>query len=41
MVICFSRDKTYFESLPYIEINGTDIEIVIQAKVLGVIILSD
>ena len=35
MVICFCKDRTYVESLPYIDINGTDIERVTQAKVLG------
>ena len=25
MVICFCKDRTYVESLPYIDINGTDI----------------
>ena len=38
MVICFCRDRTYVESLLYIDINGTDIEKVTQAKVLGVTI---
>ena len=41
MVICFCKDRTYVESLPYIDINGTDIERVTQAKVLGVTISSD
>ena len=41
MVIYFCRDRTYVESLPYIDINGTDIERVTQAKVLGVTISSD
>ena len=35
------KEKTYVESLPYIDINGTDIERVTQAKVLGVTTLSD
>ena len=26
MVTCFCRDRTYVESLPYIDINGTEIE---------------
>ena len=30
MVICFCKDRTYVESLPYIDINGTDIERVTQ-----------
>ena len=38
--ICFCKDRTYVESLPYIDINGTDIERVTQAKVLGVTISS-
>ena len=39
MIVCFSRDRIYYvESLPYIDINGTNIERVIQAKVDGVII---
>ena len=41
MVICFCKDRTYVESLSYIDINGTDIERVTQAKVLGVAISSD
>ena len=41
MVICLCRSRTYVESLPYIDINGTDIERVTQAKVLGVTISSD
>ena len=41
MVICFCKDRTYVESLPYIDINGTDIERVTQAKVVGVTISSD
>ena len=41
MVICLCKDRTYVESLTYIDINGTDIERVTQAKVLGVIISSD
>ena len=41
MVLCFCKDRTYVESLPYIDINGTDIERVTQAKVLGVTISSD
>ena len=41
MVICFYKDRTYVESLSYIDINGTDIERVTQAKVFGVIISSD
>ena len=41
MVICFCKDRTYVESLPYIDINGTDIERVTQAKVLAVTISSD
>ena len=41
IVICFCKDRTYVESLPYIDINGTDIERVTQAKVLGVTISSD
>ena len=36
MVICFCKDRTYVESLSYIDINWTDIERVTQAKVLGV-----
>ena len=41
MVTCFCKDRAYVESLPYIDINGTDIERVTQAKVLGVTISSD
>ena len=41
MVICLCKYRTYVESLPYIDINGTDIERVTQAKVLGVTISSD
>ena len=26
MILCFCKDRTYVESLPYIGINGTDIE---------------
>ena len=40
-VICFCTYRTYIEYLPYVDINGTDIESVIQAKVLGVTISSD
>ena len=40
MVICFCKDRTYVESLPYIDINGTDIERVTQAKVICVTISS-
>ena len=40
MVICFCKDRTYVESLSYIDINGTDIERVTQAKVFGVTIIS-
>ena len=40
MVICLYED-TYVESLPYIDINGTDIQRVIQAKLLGVTMSSD
>ena len=32
MVICFCTDRTRVESLPYININGTDIERDTQAK---------
>ena len=39
--LCFCKDRTYVESLQYIDINGTDIEIVTQAKVLGVTVSSD
>ena len=38
MIICFCKYRTYVESLPYIDINGTDIERVTQAKVLGITI---
>ena len=41
MVKCFCKDRAYVESLPYIDINGTDIERVTQAKVLGVTTSSD
>ena len=41
MVLCFCKDRTYVESLPYIDLNGTDIERVTQAKILGVTISSD
>ena len=41
MVICFRRDRTFVDSLPYIYMNGNYIERVSQAKVLGVTILSD
>ena len=41
MVICFCKDRTYVESLPYIDINVTDIERVSQAKLIAVIISSD
>ena len=41
MIVCFSRDRTYYvESLSYIDINGTNIERVIQANVFGVVISS-
>ena len=35
MVLCFCKDRTYVESLPYIDINGTDIERVTQAKIVA------
>ena len=41
MVICFRRDSTFVDSLPYIYMNGHYIERVSQAKVLGVTISSD
>ena len=41
MVKCFCKDRAYVESLPYIDINGTGIERVTQAKVLSVTISSD
>ena len=41
MVICFRRDRTFVDSLPYIYMNGNYIERVSQAKVLGVTISSD
>ena len=41
MVICFRRNGTFVDSLPYIYMNGNDIERVSQAKVLGVTISSD
>ena len=39
--LCVSVETEHVESLSYIEINETNIERVIQAKVLGVIISSD
>ena len=39
MVICLCKDRTYVEYLPYIDINGTDIERVTRAKVIGVTII--
>ena len=36
-----SIKREHVESLPYIEMNGSDIEKVTQAKVLGVTISSD
>ena len=41
MVICFRRDRTFVDSLPYIYMNGNYIERVSQAKVLDVTISSD
>ena len=41
MVICFRRDRTFVDSLPYIYMNGNYIERVSQAKVLSVTISSD
>ena len=41
MVICFRRDRTFVDSLPYIYMNGNYIERVSQAKVLGVTVSSD
>jgi len=41
MVMCFRRDRTLVDSLPYIYMNGNYIERVSQAKVFGVTILSD
>ena len=41
MVICFRRDRTFVDSLPYIYMNGNYTERVSQAKVLGVTISSD
>ena len=38
MVICFRRDRTFLDSLPYIYMNGNYIKRVSQAKVLGVTI---
>ena len=35
MVICFRRDRTFVDSLPYIYMNGNYIERVSQAKVPG------
>ena len=40
MVICFYKYRTYVEYLSYIDINGTAIERVTQAKVIGVTISS-
>ena len=40
MVIYFCKDRMYVESLPNVDIKGTDIERVTQAKVLGVTISS-
>ena len=36
MVIRFHKDRTYVESLPYIDINGTTIERVAQVKILSI-----
>ena len=41
MVICFCKDKTHVESLPRININGSDRDRVNEVKVLGLNILSD
>ena len=40
-MLCFCKDRTYVESLLYININGNDDERITQAKVLGVTISSD
>jgi len=41
MVICFRRDRTFVDYLPYIYMNENDIERVSLAKVLGITISSD
>ena len=41
MVICFKRDRTFVDDMPYTYMNGNSIEIVSQTKVLGVTIASD
>jgi len=41
MAIYFCKGKTHIESLPHININGSDIDRVTQVKVLRVIISSD
>ena len=41
MVICFRRDKTFVDSVPYIYMNENYIERVSQAKVLVVTVSSD
>ena len=38
MDICFCKDRAYVEYLPYIDINGNDIERLTQAKGIGVTI---
>ena len=41
MVICFRKDRTFVDSLPYIYMNGNYIERVSQAMFLGVTISCD
>ena len=41
MVICFRRDRTFVDFLPYIYMNGNYIERVSQTNVLGVTISYD
>ena len=41
IVICFRRDRTFVDFLPYIYMNGNFIDRVFQANVLCITILSD
>ena len=41
MVVCFRRGRTFIYYLPYIYMNGNQIERVSQAKLFGVTISSD
>ena len=41
MAICFRKDRTFVDSLPYVYMNGNYVERVSQAKVFSVTISSE